>query len=150
MTTAPTPEQATSDPNRFRWLAALVLLALVGVGVAIVGVVVTGDDEPASAAQLSQVQASCSDWMNSSQGSSQSDDQWCMDMFTWMGNQSGGSMMGSMMWQGPEQMGKACHEWINQDRPETGASGQQRCDDLVEWMNGHMSSRDGNWMMRDR
>ena len=112
-------------------------------------VVVTGADESASAAQLSQVQASCGDWMNSSQSGSHSDDQWCTDMFTWMGDQSGGSMMGSTMWQGPEQMDKACRQWVNQDRAETEASGQQRCDDMVEWMDGHMPSRGGNWMMQD-
>ena len=88
--------------------------------------------------------------MNSSQSGGESDDEWCTDVFTWMGDQSGGSMMGSMMWQGPEQMGKACREWVNQDRPETGASGQQQCNDMVEWMDGHMSSRGGNWMMQNR
>jgi hypothetical protein len=149
MTTAPVPEQGTAHPNRFRWLAALVLSVVVGVGVAIVAVVVTGADESASAAQLSQVQASCGDWMNSSQRGSHSDDQWCTEMFRWMGDRSGGSMMGSTMWQGPEQMGKACREWVNQDRAETGASGQQQCDDMVEWMDGHMPSRGGNWMMQD-
>ena len=88
--------------------------------------------------------------MNSSQSDGPSDDQWCTDMFEWMSDQSGGSMMGSMMWQGPEQMGTSCREWINQNRPETGSSGQQRCNDMVDWMDGHMSSRGGNWMMQDR
>ena len=150
MTTVPARDQGPAHPNRFRWLTALVLFVVVGVGAAVVGLVVNGDDEPASAGELSHVQASCGDWVNSSQGGGQSDDQWCTDMFTWMGDQSGGSMMGSMMWQGPEQMGQACREWVSQDRVETGASGEQRCNDMVEWMDGHMPSRDGSWMMQDR
>ena len=148
MSTAPAPEQATPHPHRVRWLAALVLLVLVGVGLTIAGVV-HGDDEQASA-KLSQVQASCTDWMETLHSGSQSDETWCTDMFRWMGNQSDGSMVGSMMWQGPDQIGSACHEWIDQDRPGTEASRQQRCDDMVEWMNGHLSSRGGSWMMQDR
>ena len=145
-TTAPAPEHGTSRPNRSRWLVLLPLFVVMGFGAAIT-VVVTGDDDPASAAQLSEVKASCGDWMNSSQAEDQADDQWCTDMFAWMSDQSAGSMMGSMMWQGAEQMGTTCREWVAQDRADLGASGQQRCADMIEWMNGHMSSRDGRWMM---
>lgn len=150
MTTAPARHPGTAHPHRSRWLTALVLFVVVGVGAAIVGMVVTGDDEPAAAAQLSRVQASCGDWLEASTNGSPADDQWCTDMFTWMGDQSGGSMMSSMMWQGPQQMGTACREWVDQDRAGAGVSGQQRCNDMVEWMDGHMASQGGSWMMQDR
>jgi hypothetical protein len=122
------------------------LLLAVGVGAAIVGVVVAGDDEPASAAQLAQVRESCGEWMTSSH----SEDQWCTDMFTWMSDRSQGSMMGSMMWQGPEEMGTTCREWVAVDHPELSAAGPQRCAEMVAWMDGHMTSHGGRWMMQDR
>jgi hypothetical protein len=148
MENSPPPEQAAVRPNRARWLAPLVLLVVIAAGAAIAGVVVTrSDDTPSgsSAAQLSQVQASCRDWTDSAQGGLP-DDQWCTDMFAWMSDQSGGSMM----WQGPEHMGSACRAWINQDPTDTESSGHQRCNAMVAWMDGDMSSRGGNWMMQDR
>jgi hypothetical protein len=148
-TVAPAPEQGQAHPSRTRWVALLALSLAVGIGAAITVVVVTGDDE-ATAAPLSQVQASCGDWMSSAQSDGLSDDQWCTDMFAWMSDQSGGSMMGSMMWQGPEQMRKTCRDWAAEERADSDAAGPQRCDALVEWMNGHMSSQGGNWMMQDR
>jgi hypothetical protein len=153
MTTSTAPEQAEVRAKRSRWLALLVLLVGIGVTAAVTRVVVTRDDDSASessASPVSQVQASCRDWMVSSQGGV-ADQQWCADMFTWMNDQSDGSMTGSMMWQGPEQMGTACRKWVNDDRsPETGSSGKQRCADMVEWMSGHMSSSGGSWMMQNR
>lgn len=151
--TAPAPDRDTARTNRPRWLILLAVSVALGIAAAICAVIVTRDDAPAgvsSAAQLSQVQASCGDWMVSSEADSQADGQWCTDMFAWMSDQSGGSMMGSMMWQGPEQLGKACQEWVSRDRADSGASGQRRCSDMVEWMGGHMSSRGGNWMMSGR
>jgi hypothetical protein len=151
MTTSRSSEQPVVRSNGSRWLALLVLVVIVGVGAAIT-VVATRDDDPASgssAAQLSQIQASCRDWTNSSQ-SGLSNDQWCTNMFAWMSDQSGGSMMGSLMWQGPEQMGTACREWIHQNPADPQSSGKQRCDDMVDWMDGQMSSSGGNWMMQDR
>lgn len=130
----------------------LVLVVGIGIGATITAVVVArGDDSLSdrSTSQLSQVQASCRDWMSSPE-EDVSDDQWCTDMFAWMSDQSGGSMMGSQMWQGSEQMNTSCREWVNEDHGDTGQTGQQRCDDMVGWMNSHMSSRGGNWMMDDR
>jgi hypothetical protein len=125
----------------------LALLAVLGIGAAITWVIGTGNDEAASAAPFSQVQASCGDWIKSSQGDNQSDDQWCTDMFAWMSDQSGGSMMDSLLWQGADQMSEACRAWVGQDRGEMGASGPQRRNDMIEWMDGHMTSRDGSWLM---
>jgi len=126
----------------------LALVVGIGVGAAITGVVATrGDDghNASSTAQLSQVQSSCRDWMSSSKGEDPGD-AWCTDMFSWMGDQSGGSMM----WQGSEQMGTACRDWVDQDRSGSGQTDQKRCNDMVEWMDQHMSSRGGHWMMQDR
>lgn len=152
MTTPPAPQQATASPYRTRWFTFLVLVVGIGIGAAITGVVVTrGDDRVtvSSDASLSQVKSSCSDWMGSSpQGGT--DDQWCSDMFTWMSDQSGGSMMGSMMWQGSKQMDTSCRAWVAQDPRESGQTDQQRCSDMVEWMDSHMSGRNGRWMMQDR
>ncbi|MBC7633831.1 hypothetical protein [Aeromicrobium sp.] len=88
--------------------------------------------------------------MDSSQGDGGTDDRWCADMFAWMRDQSSGSMMSSMMWQGPEQMRISCREWVNQDGANAGASAQQRCSAMVDWMSSHMSTRGGNWMMQGR
>jgi hypothetical protein len=131
----------------------LAVLLMIGVGAAVTAVILTRDDNPAnssSVAQLSQVQESCGDWMTSSQVDRQSNRQWCTEMFAWMSDQSGGPMMSSMMWQGPEQLGSACREWVSQDRAERGESGRQRCNDMVEWMDGHMSTRGGDWTMQGR
>jgi hypothetical protein len=152
MTTSSLRERATVSPHRIRWFALLVLLVGIGIGAAITGVILTrADDQPGagSAAPLSQVQASCRGWMSSAH-SGLADDQWCTDMFAWMGDQSGGSMMGSMMWQGPQQMGASCREWVDQDRGDTGSAGQQRCHDMIDWMDAHMPNRGGNWMRQDR
>ena len=150
-TTAPAPRRDTVDPSRPRWLVGLAVAVVFAVAAAITAVFVARDDDSADArlaVQLSQVQAACRDWMTSPQTDGQSDDQWCTDMFAWMSDQSGGTMMGSMMWQGPQQLSQACREWVTQDRADFRASGTQHCEDMVAWMNGHMSSRDGNWMMR--
>jgi hypothetical protein len=151
MTTAvPASDRGSARPRRPRWLVLLAVLVVVALGSAVTAVVATRDDKPAnasSAAQLSQVQASCADWMAASQARGPFDDRWCTDMFAWMSDQSGGSMMGSMMWQGSERLGTACRAWVSQDRAESGAVGQERCQDMVEWMEGHMSSRGDQWMM---
>lgn len=126
-------------------LAVAIVLA-VGIGVALV--VATGDDDAGAVstrARLTAVESSCTDWMGSSGGTGP-DDQWCTDMFTWMSERTDGSMMGSMMWQDRDELGRACRTWVGEDRPDTEAPA--RCDDMVEWMDGHMSSRDGSWMMR--
>jgi hypothetical protein len=144
-TTASSAEQGTARRHRSGWLVLLASSVVIGVGAAITWVVVAGDDELASAAELSQVQASCGDWLHSLEGDSQADDQWCTDMFAWMSDQSGGSMM----WQGPERMGETCREWVARDRAETGAAGPQQCNLMVDWMNVHMSSQGGQWMMQN-
>ncbi|MCY7401257.1 MAG: hypothetical protein LH477_09900 [Nocardioides sp.] len=59
-----------------------------------------------------------------------------------MSTEADGSMMGSMMWQGPEQMRAACRDWVATDGAGD-ASGPQGCDEMVEWMDGHLTSRDG-------
>jgi hypothetical protein len=145
---APAPEQDSARPSKVRWLAPLAMFLVVGTGAAITLAVVSGDDQPASAASFAQVEGACGDWMSSAESGSASDDQWCTDMFAWMSDRSGGSMMGSMMWQGSERMEKTCREWVSQDRGETGAADAQRCHDMVQWMDRHMSSQDGTWMMR--
>jgi hypothetical protein len=47
-------------------------------------------------------------------------------------------------------MGNSCRDWVNQEGAESGASRRARCTDMVDWMDAHMSSRGGNWMMQDR
>ncbi len=149
-TTDPLPDLSRADPQRPRWLvASAVTLALLAVAV-LAAVIVVGDDDPATAAPLSQVQQSCADWMDSGSASTSPDDQWCTDMFAWMDDHSGGSMMGSMMWQGSEEMGRACRDWVTDQHGETGPVGMQRCDSMLEWMDGHMTSQGGRWMMRAR
>lgn len=101
------------------------MAVVVAIGAVIAAVVVIGGDEPATAAPISQVQASCGDWMDSASADAEPDDRWRTDMFAWMGARSGGTMMGSMMWQGSEEMGKACREWVSDERGETGATGLQ-------------------------
>lgn len=131
----------------------LLLVTGIGIGAAATAMVVTEDDDSPdgiSAARLTQVQASCEDWMRSSDDAPRSDDPWCTDMFAWMSNQSGGSTMGSMMWQGPAQISGACRDWADQSRAGTSASDLERCHDMVEWMDDHMSSRGGTWMMPQR
>ena len=149
-TTEPLPEQSRAGSPRHRRLALIAVAVLVAIGAVIAAVVVIGDDEPATAAKLAQVQASCGDWMDSASSEAGADDRWCADMFAWMDERSGGSMMGSKMWQGSEEMGKACRDWVSDERGETGATGPQQCDAMLEWMDGHMSSQGGRWMMQDR
>ena len=151
MTQSSAPDQTKPAPQRSRWLALLVLVVGIGIGAAITAVVVTrGDDsaQDSSTAPLSQVQASCSDWMSSDPGN-EPDEAWCTDMFAWMSDQSGNSMMGSTMWQSPERMRTSCQTWVDQDRGDAGGPDQQRCDDMVDWMDQHMSGRGGDWMMDD-
>jgi hypothetical protein len=126
---------------------------MLGVGAAMFAVFVNRDDNSANAsspAPLSQVQASCGDWMTSSRADGQSDDQWCTDMFAWMGDQSGGSMMHSSMWQSPARMGDSCRDWVDREGAGRTSSNRARCIDMVEWMDAHLSSRRGTWMMQDR
>ncbi len=157
-TTEPLPEQSNAGSHRSRWVALIaVAVAVVAIGAIIATVVVIGGDEPATAAPLSQVKASCTNWMDSA-SDAKPDDQWCTDMFAWMGDHSAGSMMsdsdnsmmGNMMWQGSEQMGEACRAWVSDEQGETGGTGLQQCDAMLEWMDGHMSSKGGHWMMQNR
>lgn len=160
-TTEPLPGQVAANPRRSRrvaLIAATAVVVAVAVGAVIATVVVIGSDDPAEAAPLSQVQTSCKDWMDSPSADAETGDQWCSDMFAWMGEHSegsmmgnsGGSMMDNMMWQGSGEMGKACHEWVSDQRSETGDMGLQQCDSMLGWMDGHMPSQGGQWMMQDR
>lgn len=157
-TTRPLPEKFAADPRRPRTLGLIAAAVVLAVGAVMAAVVVIGGDEPADAASLSQVQESCNDWMNSPSADPESGDQWCTDMFAWMGDNSGGSMMGdsgdsmmdNMMWQSSNEMGDACRQWVSDQRSETGEAGLQQCDSMLEWMDGHMSTQDGHWMMQGR
>lgn len=149
-----TPASGPTPTHRSRWLVPLLLVAGLGlVAAAATGVALTrGGDESAqdTAAQVSQVQDSCRGWMTSAEADGLADDQWCTDMFAWMEGQSGGSMMGSMMWRGPEQMGAACRAWVEDSAVGPVLDDQRGCDGMVAWMDGHMSTRGGTWMMRGR
>ncbi|CAN5136983.1 hypothetical protein BH09ACT12_BH09ACT12_26080 [soil metagenome] len=154
----PSPEQSRADSPRPRW-AALLAVAVVAVAAILAAVVVIGGEGPAAAAPLSQVKASCTDWMGSASTGVKPDDQWCNDMFAWMGDSGSGnsmmgdsdnSMMGNMMWQSSDQMGLACREWVSAERGQNGDTGVATCDAMIEWMDGHMSSQDGHWMMQNR
>jgi hypothetical protein len=151
-TTELVPEHLDADPPRPRrvTLAALALAAVVAVGAVIGTVIVVGDSEPSTAATLSQVQASCVDWMDSTPADTAPDEQWCTDMFAWMDGRSQGSMMGSMMWRGSAELGKACREWVSDEGGQGGDRGTQQCDAMVGWMDEHMGTRDERWMMQGR
>ena len=147
---------STADPalapdhdhsRRPRLIARIALAVVLAIGAVITGIVVSGS---ATEAERSQVQSSCGDWMDSSSADAQPDAQWCTDLLAWMGEQSGGSMMGTMMWQGSAKMGRACRAWAAEERADTAGSGPRRCDSMVEWMDGHLASGDGRWMRRDR
>lgn len=157
-TPRPLPKKSATDPPRPRRIVLIAATVVIAVGAVIAAVVVIGGDEPATAASLSQVQASCNDWMNSPSADPESGDQWCSDMFSWMGDHSGGSMMrnpgdsmmDNMMWQNSNEMGDACREWVSDQRSETGDTGLQQCDSMLTWMDGHMSTQGGRWMMKGR
>lgn len=152
MTTS-TPAQRSTSRHGSRWFVLLVLLAGMGIGAAGAAAVLERDDDPSSgnsAAQFSEVQASCRDWLRTSSGGIGPDKEWCTNMFAWMADQSGGAMMGSMMSRGPEEIGRWCRAWVKQSGANDGASGEQQCDAMVDWMKDHMSGRGGNWMMDNR
>jgi hypothetical protein len=115
--------------------------------------VTTGDGEQPRASSVvtsAAVQASCRDWVASSHGDDLPDDQWCTDMFAWMGDRSGGSMMHSTMWRSPARMGGACRDWVDRAGAGRAAGRRARCTDMVEWMDAHLSDQGGTWMMRSR
>jgi hypothetical protein len=139
-------------PRHSRRLVSLVMLAAIGIGAAVTGLVIANRHDAQSGGgatvQLAQVQASCRGWMTSLDDDDLPGDGWCTDMFAWMSGRSDGSMMSSHMWQGPEQLGTSCREWADTDDVDA-ETRRQRCDDMVEWMDGHMSSRGGTWMMQE-
>lgn len=67
-----------------------------------------------------------------------------------MMSESGDSTMSNMIWRNSDRMGEACREWVSHGRGENEGSGPQQCDAMIEWMDGHMPSQDGQWMMQDR
>lgn len=144
---------STPDPfaatRRTRGLVVVALILGLGLGATVTGIVANRSDDssatPASAAQLSDIQASCEGWMGS-QDATSSDPSWCTEMFVWMGETSGSSMMGAMMWQDPARMTTACRNWVDQRR-ESDAESLARCSDMVQWMDDHMSRDGGRWMM---
>ena len=148
---APPPPTSPRAPRRTQWLVVLALGVGLGVGAAVTGVVASRGDDSAvqrSAAQLSDVQASCRGWMGSSDGEG-SDPAWCTDMFAWMTDSSDGSMMGSMMWQDSTGMATACRDWVEKQGGSQKATDLQRCTDMVQWMDERMPSQRGRWMMDD-
>lgn len=145
--THPGEQTATRTPG-VRGIALIVLLVGMVVGAVITAVTLAGDSPPSTSpsAQLARVESSCRDWNASQDGPD--DERWCTDMFTWMEDRSGGSMMGSMMWRSPERMDRYCREWVDQGRADARLSGHQHCGLMVDWMNQHMPNRGGSWMMR--
>ncbi|CAN5289545.1 hypothetical protein BH09ACT10_BH09ACT10_28580 [soil metagenome] len=154
MTTTSSPGQPTARSGRSRVVALIALLVGIAIGSAAVLLFESGqgsdESAPSSDARFSDVSRSCDAWTNSSPATAVRDSQWCSDMFAWMSNQSTGSMMGNMMWQGSEQLGTSCRTWVGQDHPDSRASDLLRCDEMVDWMDDHMLSRGGHWMMNDR
>lgn len=150
-------EPADADSRRPRWVAPSAA-AVVALGAIIAAAIVIGGDEPVTAAPLSQVKASCTEWLGSTSAVAKPDDRWCTEMFAWMANRSGDSMMsepgdsamGNMVWHKPERMGRVCREWVSEERGENGSAGEQQCDAMIGWMDGHMASQGGQWMMQNR
>lgn len=119
-----------------------------------IGIARNDDTVPVSSeSQLSTVRASCEQWMMAAGSSNgNADDPWCSEMVSWMRANSG-SMMGSRMWDGPDQLRDACDEWADEDQAEMGSSGMAtpNCDDMVTWMDAHMMDGWGSGsMMNDR
>lgn len=132
-------------------LAVLVLLVASGIGAGVAAVVIAKGDNPADPVQveMAQVQTSCGDWMGAfGDDSSRPDGEWCADMFAWMREPDGRTGMGSMMGRDDLGMRRACREWVTENRPELGTAGLERCDDMVTWMDDHLSGDGRRWMMR--
>ncbi|MBA2639394.1 MAG: hypothetical protein H0U77_05270 [Nocardioidaceae bacterium] len=58
------------------------------------------------------------------------------------------------MWDGPDQLREACHQWADENPEAAGSpvagSAAAGCDDMVKWMDGHMMNGWGSSMMDDR
>jgi hypothetical protein len=136
--------------------------ALVGGGVvvaAVAAIVMARDGDNSAklalqpAAQVSSLQQGCGQWLAQDAAGSETPG-WCAGLSEWMTHHMGATGMSpQMMWGSPEQMRASCRQWISTDAAAAGPlDGQDRCDAMVEWMNGHMQTWTGrqtwgDWMM---
>ena len=138
-TTTPAPQPPKTRPRRPRWLLPVVGLvvaaAAVGVGV---GIGIAGHDDTVAMShesQLTTVQASCEEWMVAP-ATGKADDAWCSGMVSWMRDNSS-TVMGSRMWDGPDQLRDACHRWADEIQDESGNTAPARPPQAVTtWSSG--------------
>lgn len=104
---------------------------------------------PSVVSQLTHVQTRCEEWAASSRTETP-EDAWCSGMVSWMRDRMSGAMMGSGMWDGPDGLRDSCRLWAGENPRDAGNSAASRCDDMVEWMDGHATDGWGTWMMHDR
>ena len=147
----------SKPPGRTALIGGLAGGAVV-VAVVAGGVLARGGDHRAnlelqSAAQVTSLQQGCGQWLAQDTGESETP-AWCNDLADWMTHHLGATGMGAqMMWGGPDQMRASCRQWISGDPSAAGTlDGQERCDAMVEWMDGHLRTWTGrqnwdDWMM---
>jgi hypothetical protein len=127
---------------------ALVVAAAVAIGVSLTrsgGGTMMSSGSPAYAASL---ESACERWVGV--GDDAPDDRWCRDMVSWM--RDGHGMFGMMRnswrlrWDDPDELVGACRAWSDDSAGDRGPA--RWCDDMVEWMRGHMRAGPHGWMMR--
>lgn len=142
------------------WRKRVAVLAVVGlVVVAIAAFAVnrntTGDaggTQALGAQRITATRTACEQWLARAGPAtgSKPGPGWCSGMTGWMSDQmAAGHMEGTMMWNGPQSMGDACHQWTA-TTPAIAASATAAsaptgdCDQMVAWMSQHMGQWSGS------
>ena len=158
----PASEATVEVPASSRGTRRGLVFAGVFVGVVLIAgivgaiVVVNNDDTPEYAApQITRMHEGCQQWADGFEGSRRPTTGWCDSLASWMNGRMGNDsmmgrdqMMGSMMWQSPNNMVATCEKWAtdNPDVAPAGIDASAWCGQMVDWMDQHQGGWDG-WMM---
>lgn len=97
--------------------------------------------------RIASTEAACEQWLASAGPATDARpaSAWCAGMTGWMSDQmAAGHMAGTTMWNGPQSMRDACHQWTATAAAAAASAMTGRCDQMVAWMSQHMGQWNGS------
>ena len=155
VSTRHSPNAEPPYPTPPSWRKRLAVLAVLGlVVVAIAALAVNrnttsgaGGSHALGVQRVTATRTACEQWLASAGSATDArpGSSWCAGMTGWMsGQMAAGRMMGATMWNGPQSMRDACHQWTATTAAGASAKAAGTCDEMVAWTVLHMGQWNGS------